>query len=134
MTADVDVAVERLLDGLPRGQALSFGGEATKLGRVPVDVVVRDDKWRRLYADVIDGAVRVRGVALRVASPEHLVAMKMVAGRPRDEVDLGFLLASGEVDLARARRIVEEFLGPFAVDELDRFADEAVWRKDRGRL
>ena len=72
------------------------------------------------------------GVPVFVVGDEYLIAMKMVAGRPKDDADLEFLIADGGVDLERARTVVSEHLGPNAVDELERYCDEVAWRRSRG--
>lgn len=130
LTKDVDFAAERPLAGVTEYGMLDFGGiKAATASGVPVDLVIRDDKYRGLYEAVIEHATRVEGVPVPVARPEYLIAMKMVAGRPKDDVDLEFLLADAGVDLERARAVVAEHLGPYAVDELERYCDEVAWRR-----
>jgi len=135
LTGDLDVAATDRIRGLPRGKALSFGGEQTRArNKVPVDVVVRSDDYADLYEDAIESAQRIRGVPLPVARPEHLAAMKMVAGRARDEMDLGFLISSGQLDLKRAKAIIKKHLGRYAVTEFERIVDETKWKASRGRI
>jgi hypothetical protein len=135
LTGDVDFAAEERVRSLPRGKALSFGGEQTEAPNgVPVDVVLRSDDYAGLYEEAVTRATRVQGVPVPVARPEHLAAMKMVAGRARDMVDLEFLVASGTADPARARRVIRKHLGPYAADEFDRVVEEIAWKASRGRL
>jgi hypothetical protein len=135
LTGDVDFVADRRLDGLPPGPALSFGGEQTEAPNgVPVDLVLRDDEWRGLYEEALDKAHGVKGVTARVVLPEYLVAMKMVAGRPRDHEDVAFLVTSGEVNRERARKVLRKHLGPFAVLDFDRAAEQAEFLASRGRL
>ena len=89
-------------------------------------LVVRADKYRALYEAAVEHATRVEGVPVFVVNGEYLIAMKMVAGRPKDDADLEFLIADGGVDLERARAVVSEHLGPYAVDELERYYDEVA--------
>lgn len=134
LTGDIDIAADARLRALPRGKALSFGGEATQAPNgVPVDWVLRDDDFAPLYDEAVARAVRVRGVPALVARPEHLVAMKMVAGRTRDTADLEFLLGAGVADPSKARTVVKKHLGPYAARELDRLAEEIAWKTSRGR-
>jgi hypothetical protein len=135
LTGDVDFAAEESVRALPRGTALSFGGEQTEAPNgVPVDIVVRHDDYAPLYADAVEKATRVRGVPVLVARPEHLAAMKMVASRVRDDADLEFLIASGTVDPTKARRIIRKYLGPYAADEFDRVVEVVAWKTSRGRV
>ena len=132
LTKDVDFVADRVIDGLVIEGMLDFGGiKAKTASGVPVDMVVRDDKYRALYDAAIDHATKVDGVTSLVVPAEFLIAMKMVAGRPKDDADLEFLIAESGVDWSRARAVVEEFLGLYAVDELERYRDETVWRRSR---
>jgi hypothetical protein len=134
LTKDVDVAADELVEGIEILGPLDFGGiKGTTPSGVPVDCVVRADKYQRLYEAAIERAVHVEGVPLPVVVPEFLIAMKMVAGRLKDEVDLEFLIADSGADHDKTRAFLEEFLGPFAVDEFERLRDEIAWRRQRGR-
>lgn len=133
-TADIDFAADNLLDDLPRGTALSFGGEQTQASNgVTVDLIIRDDRWAPLYEAAIETAKRVPGTKAPVARPEYLLAMKMQARRPKDEADIDFLLRSGVVNMKRAKKIVEEYLGGYAEEELEALADEIAWKESRGK-
>ncbi len=133
-TADIDFASDNLIDDLPRGTALSFGGEQTHASNgVTVDLIIRDDRWAPLYEAAIETAKRVPGTKAPVARPEYLLAMKMQARRPKDEADIDFLLRSGVVNLKRAKKIVEEYLGGYAEEELEALADEIAWKESRGK-
>lgn len=132
LTKDVDFAADELVKGIEILGPLDFGGVTAKTpSGVPVDLVVRDDKYRRLYDAAIDHAICVEDVPIPVVPPEFMVALKMVAGRPKDDVDLEFLLLDSGVDYKKARAIVEEFLGLYAADDLDRLHDVAEWRRER---
>jgi hypothetical protein len=141
LTKDVDFAVDgvpsaitRIHRGIVAPSPLSFGGiKGETASGVPVDLVVRADKYRRLYETAIGLAERVDGVPVPVVRPEFLIAMKMVAARPKDEIDLVFLVLDSGADLGKAKAIVEEFLGPYAADDLARIHEEAEWRRQRGR-
>jgi hypothetical protein len=134
-TGDVDFAAKERVRALPRGKALSFGGEQTVAPNgVPVHVVLRSDDYAGLYEEALIQATRVQGVQVPVARPEHLAAMKMVARRAKDIADLEFLVASGTADPARARPVIRSHLGPYAADEFDRVVEEIAWKASRGRL
>lgn len=135
LTGDVDVVAECEIEGLPRGKPLSFGGERTKAPNdVPVDVIVRDDDYADLYEDALNSAVKISALPMKIVRPEHLVAMKMVAGRGKDQSDLEFLVLSGLLDLVETRRVIREFLGRYAVREFDQFVEETKWKASRGRV
>ena len=132
-TSDVDVASAVELP-LKRGRSLSFGGfSTTTVSGVPIDLVIRDDKYERLYLDAIDTAVKRPRMPLPVARPEEIIAMKMVAAREKDQNDIDFLLGTGAVDHDRARRIVGEYLGVYAADEYDRLVEVAEWLRERDK-
>lgn len=130
LTKDVDFVANGPLK-LKGSKKLTFGGVSGKtVGGVPVDVIVRDDDYQALYEAAVRTAQK-SAVSVLVVRPEYLVAMKMVAARPKDEQDLMFLLTSRHVDLAKAKQVVRVELGAFAADELDRLIDEAQWQATR---
>lgn len=126
LTEDVDViALSCRLNGSP----LSFGGERVVADNgVEVDVIVRDDEWSDLYDDANSHAEEVLDSPMPVVTPEHLVAIKMVAGRPKDGEDVRYLVLLEDFDLEACEGIVGEFLGPYAVKELRAIVEEAQWR------
>ncbi|MBN1945328.1 MAG: hypothetical protein JW797_06595 [Bradymonadales bacterium] len=136
LTGDVDMAADGMLGSLPPGEPLSFGGFRTRSPNgVPVDLVLRHDEFRPLYEEAIAQARTLPGAHAPVVTPEHLAAMKMVAGRNgKDDADLEFLIASGVVDLIEARKIIHRFLGPYAAREFDRTVELVQWKKDTGKL
>lgn len=123
LTTGVDFLASKILASLPGGKLLTFGGESTRTpSGVPVDLIVRSDRYERLYDAALDDArtVTFQGTKVRVVTAEHLVALKLVAARPKDELDLAFLVTDGGADVKKARKIVEKHLGFFAADELER--------------
>jgi hypothetical protein len=133
MTVDFDLVALRMPTGLPKLRPLTFGGYATRTtSGLPVDVIVRDDAFRGLYKDAVRTARTLPGVPVRVVSIGHLIAMKMVAGRAKDDLDLDFLLprlTSREV--AEARAVVVRHLGQYAGKEFDAKLEEARWKMSR---
>ena len=61
----------------------------------------------------------------------NLVAMKLIAGRGKDNLDLITLLQSGEVDVPKARRIIKRLLGAYAAMNFDTRVAEAEWLATR---
>ncbi len=134
LTGNIDFAATKVLS-LPSLRVLPFGGIATETpSGIPVHVIVRNDDYRTLFRDVLARSPLLRERGVRVASPEHLVALAMAAYRSIATIDLKSLLArEGVVDITRARTIVRKFLGPYAVLCLDRYCDEIAFEKATGR-
>ncbi len=135
LTADVDFAASSMLRGLPAGEALSFGGKQTVApNAVPLDLVIRDDDFAPLYDAAIRKPRRDRSLpGVPIVRAEYLAAMKMVAGRPKDEADLDSLVLSGNLDIPAARKVIARFLGPYAAQEFDRIVEVAEWQRSKGR-
>lgn len=133
LTKDVDFVASAVPTGVVTERRLTFGGVKGKSpSGVPVDVIVRDDGYRKLYEEALAQADDVQDVPLRVVTPEHAAAMKLAARRAKDEQDLATLIRLGVLDLPKARAIILKHLGPYAVDEFNSYVDEAEWRKSRG--
>jgi hypothetical protein len=109
---------------------------ATK-GCVEVDVIVRTDPWAPLYEEALNVA-RTRMVVPDhpkqpyIIDAEYLVAMKMVAGRPKDEEDVIFLLQQDDFNFSQCEVIIRRHLGEYGVKELRQYRAMAEWRKQRG--
>ncbi len=132
-TADLDFAAPRALAALPPENTLSFGGyQAQTRGGVPVNLIIRDDEFNEVVEEALEVPRRIEGVPAPVVSPEYLLAMKMVARRPKDLVDLAALLDLRVVDEAKTLRIVRRLLGAYAAQDLRSHLEEANRRRDRG--
>jgi len=138
-TKDVDLAVTvqqagaiEAAGGVADLRPLKIGGVsfATSSG-VRVDLIDRRFEYRALFEEAIAVAQRegpsatVGDRRIPVVTLPHLVAMKLAAGRPKDESDLAAILAQSALDYARARQIVKQHLGDFAARYLDRLARTA---------
>jgi hypothetical protein len=138
LTGDVDLVVERVLgksESLEPVKVITFGGKQYKTPQgVEVDLIDRKDHFRALYQEALESSV-VTDDGLQVLSPEYLAVAKFVAGRPKDEDDLVWLLQQkGLVDRPAALEIVERLVGgQFAREALRSFVDEADWRSERER-
>lgn len=136
LTADLDFVADNLLGALPPGKELSFGGEQTRTSTgVPVDLIIREDRWAALYEATLETAQRIKGVKSLVARPEYLLAMKLAAARDKDFLDVKFLLAAGVIHPAKAQAIAEEFLGGIGAQDVESMLLEyglikkARWRR-----
>lgn len=138
-TKDVDLAVttrqsgeveSKLADADPRPLRIGGVSIATSTG-VRIDLVDHRFKYRALFEEAIAAAAAEGPTAtvgdrmIEVVPLPYLAAMKLAAGRPQDEADLDAILRTKELDYHRTRRIVEEHLGQFAADYLDRLARSA---------
>lgn len=70
-------------------------------------------------------AISVKGLEVPVATPEDLVVLKAIAGRPRDIVDIeGLLVANPRLDVGRVRSrtamFAEVLEAPEVLEHLDR--------------
>lgn len=133
LTKDVDFLAEDHIQLPVRLAALSFGGvTGCASNGVCVDIIVRNDDYAPLYAEALEEASYDEELGAYVVSAEHLVAMKMSAGRAKDELDLQFLLGEeGLVNMKHAEEIVRRHLGVYAVQELRALVAEAKWRKEQ---
>jgi hypothetical protein len=68
---------------------------------------------------------RVGEREVSLVSLEYLVAMKLVSGEPKDEIDVRRLLQRQELRYQDARAIVEQHLGAASANRLDALAREA---------
>lgn len=132
LTADVDFVADGPLP-LRDAKPLSFGGvRGYTSNGVLVDIVVRDDAYAKLYADALAKAIVIDG--LPVVQAEHLAAMKLAAGRPKDDLDLEYLIMSDEpINRAAAREIISRYLGEYAARDFDSIVAEAEWHASRNK-
>lgn len=133
LTVDLEVVAQvPLPPGLPEEGILGIGGSKTHTpSGVPLDWINRADDFAPVFVEALQLGRMIEGVPVPVASPEHLAAMKMIAGRDKDDLDLMTLLQSGEVDLPKARGLIKRLLGAYAARDFDSRVAEAEWRASR---
>lgn len=140
-TKDADFAVpvgvaERAAETL-RGPAtevrpLRIGGVGIRDAErgLRIDFVDRRFHFAPLFADAISDAVRsgrkarVAGQDVALVSLEYLLAMKLVSGEPKDDIDARRILQRDELIYGDARGIVERHLGAASASRLDALARE----------
>lgn len=138
LTGDVDLVVEALPKGeapFKPGEALTFGGRQYKTAKgVDVDLITRTDAFKALYEEALAKAI-LTDEGLPVLSPEYLAVAKFVAGRPKDEGDLIWLLQQEDlVNRKEALEITERLVGgQFARNSFQSFMQEADWKSARGQ-
>jgi hypothetical protein len=135
LTSDIDIVSTKPLMGVPSRKRLTFGGyQSTAANGVPVDVKVVGSNDEPLYDAALSFAVRMRGAPLLVVRPEYIVAMKMVAARPRDESDFDFLVTDYPLDVSKAERVVRRYLGPYGLQDFKSRRSIVCWKKETGKL
>jgi hypothetical protein len=134
LTGDVDVVTSSGLPGTLPLRLLTFGGESIRAPNgVPVCIIRRKDGYRRLYAAALANKTQLHG--LPIVPLEYIAAMKLVAGRTKDMVDLEFMIASERLSLPKARQIIHKYVGgTFAVDSFDAIVMETQWKMKAGKL
>lgn len=130
LTADLDVIANTTL-GFAEQKPLSFGGIKTDVAGVPTDIIVRVGEHAELYEEALRYARDGDIDGPKIVGPEYLVAMKMVAGRDKDDLDLMFLLIEEVVDIPKTRRILKRLLGIYAVQVFDSLVEEAAWKRSK---
>ena len=140
-TKDVDFAVpvgvaERAAEALRAPtteiRPLRIGGVGLRDSErgLRVDLVDRRFHFSALFHDAIQEArasgrkARVGAHEVSLVSLEFLLAMKLVSGEPRDEIDARRILQREELRYADVRAVVERHLGPASANRLDALARE----------
>jgi len=115
---------------------LHIGGIGLREEGVTIDFIDRRlhgiDRLFRVAIEEASCEVNVGENSIPVVSLEHLIAMKIVSGEPKDDKDLKKLLSLDKADYKKTRRIVEKYLGPITAERLDVFAREAGLLPKRG--
>lgn len=133
LTGDIDFGVDAPLSGFRLVKKLSFGGIRTRAPNgVPLDLIVREDDYRALYEAAVAVPIPQKGrTGVMVVRPEYLVAIKMAANREKDWGDVERLVNGGAISMPKTREIVREYLGVYAVHELDQAVAIAEWKRAR---
>jgi hypothetical protein len=132
LTKDVDFVCSAILPTIRVLKQLSFGGISglSKNGH-PVDLIVRNDEYAELYQEALSMAISDPNVPVKVIPPEYLAAMKMVAGRDKDEMDLKTLIRLKSISLPKTEDIIRRHLGRYAVQEFKSVVDKVAWLESR---
>ena len=132
-TKDVDFAVplteiqsieQEIISRKLNYSYLSIGGLGIREQKdIKIDFIDRRLRQTNLlFAEAIEEArskVIVGVQEVPIVSLEHLIAMKMVSGEPKDDKDVKDLLKAQTLDYDRTKAIVEEYLGGYVADRLD---------------
>ncbi len=129
LTADVDLLASPCPEVARKG-LLSFGGvKTTAKNGAPVDYIVRNDAEMDLYDAALEAARIVPGIPVPVVTVPYLGAIKLAAGRGKDVQDLEFLLRAYPSSFKALRAVVAEYIGDYAVDDLDGHQAAATLKK-----
>ena len=117
-TTDVDVIAAKLLDH-QSDRNLSFGGESYRVAvgerLITVDWIVRTDENKKFYEMALADALEIEN-GIRIVSPEWLVILKHLSGRPKDQLDLIWLLQESDlVNRAQVKENIQRVLGEYAI-------------------
>jgi hypothetical protein len=140
-TKDADLAVplgaaEKAADALRAPTAevrpLRIGGVGVRDASRGLRIVFIDQRFHfgRLFQEAIGEArasgrkARVGATEVSLVSLEYLLAMKLVSGEPKDEIDARRILQREELRYDDARSIVEQHLGAASANRLDALARE----------
>jgi hypothetical protein len=125
-TKDVDFIVDKDLYGFKHLATLMFGGwQAKTKSGVPIDMILRDDEYDELYGDALASAIRIKGVPIKVVTPEHMAALKLGAARAKDVDDLRYLMTKApKFNYDTARRLIGKYLGVYAAREFDAYRED----------
>lgn len=132
LTVDVAIVASGPIAALPPAERLTFGGYSSLLPQgFSVDVILRDDEYLPLYQEALSNTHCIEG--LPVVSLPYLMAMKMASARPKDELDLRWLMATYDEPaiLDEARRIIGRHLGVYAAREFDSDLSLARWERQQ---
>ena len=107
-TTDIDVVANRIIR-LPWIEKIAFGGEIYQLdarqGTVELDWIVRKDHHRKLYELALADRMVIRRKYPTIRC-EWLIMMKLAAGRPKDTIDVLWLLSNKCI---KRKSIVERY-------------------------
>jgi hypothetical protein len=116
-TVDVDIIASRILD-LESEKNLTFGGKSyrVKVGsrKVTVDWIVRDDDLKEFYRQALEHQIELEN-GIKIISPEWLVILKHLSARPKDQLDLIWLLQESDlVNREQVKENIRSVLGEYA--------------------
>lgn len=109
-TKDIDFIAERRLS-LEVTRYLSFGGERYEIEvdgeKIDVDWILRRDQYKEFYKLALAESEELSH-GFRIITPEWLVILKYIAGRPKDEIDMLWLLQ--QPDLVKRRLVRKKIM------------------------
>jgi Nucleotidyltransferase of unknown function (DUF6036) len=135
LTKDIDFIADKPFAGLHDSSQMSIGGFKGKTAReTQVDVIIGHE-YDALYKEALREADKkiAKELKVAIARPEHILVMKIVAGRSKDKEDIKTLIRLKAIDLLKTRKIIERHLGRFQVKWFNSLVDEVAWLEERDR-
>lgn len=136
MTSDVDFVVsqEPETESLRKIRRLGFGGHRYQAPNgAMVDLIARSDEYQKLYEEALKNAVESEDGPW-VVTPKYLAAMKLAAGRPKDILDLKWLIQDPDLlDLKETQALVYRYFGRYGQDRFIEIVDQAKLEREQER-
>lgn len=131
LTRDVDFVADRPFTGLSNVTDMDIGGyQGNTPSGIPVGVLI-GGKYAELRLACLGTAVYESDLKVNVVRLSYLMALKMVAGRAKDEGDILTMLRIGAVDIDETSNVLKEYLGQYAADDFSSVVEETEWKKAR---
>ncbi len=128
-----EMAADQLAAKTAQIHPLRIGGVAVRdeTRNLRIDFIDRRVHLAGLFRHAIEEASAsgrvtiVRDLEVPLVSLEHLLAMKMASGEPKDDADVRRILRLEILDYGKARALVDEHLGFATANRLDTMARDA---------
>lgn len=125
-------ALDLIADGPPAGHInaveLPSGGWTWHEGEVAVRWIQRADHYAHLYSAAAEAAAHTAVSSVGVAPMGHVAAILLAGRDPDDAAIITALMIGAHLDPEAARAAVRQWLGVYALDDLDALVQEAEWR------
>lgn len=130
-------AIDVIADGPPAGHLdaaeLRGGGWTWAEAGLPVNWIQRTDLYRPLYEAAAAAACDVPDSPLPVAPMAYVAAMLLASRETADAAVIAGLMVAGQLDPGAVRHTVQQWLGVYALEDLEAIIQEAEWRLMRLR-
>ena len=126
-----------IADGPPSGHVnaveLAGGGWTWSEAEVPVRWIERADHYLPLFQAAAAAATQPSSSPVPVAPMAHVAAMLLAGRQAEDAAIITALMVGAHLDPDAARAVVRQWLGVYALDDLEALVQEAEWRLMRQR-
>jgi len=133
LTKDVDFVADVPFNGLTDVVEIKIGGYQGKTpSGIPVDVLI-GGKYAELREASLRSAISEPELGVAVVRLPYIMALKLVAGRAKDEEDIRTMLRLDVVDVEDTLAVIKRYVGEYAADDFRSVVEEAEWKRDRDR-